>query len=77
MTFSEALEAIRAGRSLRRQGWSAGRRVYLAPPPLIHMGGRVVLPPPILEVSNPDQPWGSPWHATSPDLLATDWEEVA
>jgi hypothetical protein len=63
MTFAEVLEPIRGGRSARRASWPHGRFVRLSPSTCQH-----------IEALVPGLPWSSPWHATSPDLLAVDWE---
>lgn len=77
MRFGEALDLLRDGGLVRRGAWAPGRAIRISPAYSGQIGGRAAFSPPHIEVLVAGRPWGSPWHASSPDLLAEDWEEVA
>lgn len=71
MTFSEALEQLKAGRRLTRTGWNGpGQYIALQRPDL---GSKMTLPYIYIRTVS-----GAlvPWLASQTDLLAEDWEVV-
>lgn len=87
MTFSQALELLKAGSKLARSGWNGKNQfLYLVQgstfavnrPPLlgIYEEGTVIHYRPHIDIRTVD---GScvPWLASQVDLLSDDWEEVA
>ncbi|PZQ48914.1 MAG: DUF2829 domain-containing protein [Micavibrio aeruginosavorus] len=86
MTFSAALEIIKHGGRVAREGWNgknmfiflvAGSRFSVNRPPLlgIYQEGTVIDYRSHIDMKTAD---GSvvPWIASQTDLLADDWQEV-
>jgi len=86
MNFSEALERIKAGMQVAREGWNGkGMFVFLVPgstfnvnrPPLlgIYPEGTTVVYRPHIDMKTAD---GSvvPWVASQTDIFADDWQIV-
>ena len=84
MTFSEALERIKAGSKLRRAGWNGkGMFVFLVPgstfkvnrPPLlgIYQEGTEVEYHAHIDMKTAEG-YIVPWLASQADLLEDDWE---
>ncbi len=68
MTFSEALEAIKAGKRVARTGWN-GEGMYLRlQKPDDH--SKMTLPYIYMSTANGDL---VPWLASQTDLLSDDW----
>lgn len=74
MKIGPALDLVEEGRVVRRAAWPEGTTLRLGPP--TREGRRGGAPRRYLVISRPDCPFPTPWHATSPDLRAGDWEEV-
>jgi hypothetical protein len=83
LTFSEALEHIKAGRKVSRAGWNGrGQFIFLVPgstfkvnrPPLlgIYPEGTEIDYHPHIDMRNA-QGQIVPWLASQGDLLAEDW----
>lgn len=60
MNIQGALDNIRDGRFVARQGW--GERVY------IYLAGDLIM--------YSANGWDSVWEPPHPDLLASDWQEI-
>lgn len=78
MSFGEALEALKAGKKVRRRGWN-GKGIYIElQRPDEH--SKMTLPYIYivtngLVTDNPDAPKGVvPWLASQTDMLSEDWE---
>ena len=78
MSFGQALEALRQGLQVRREGWN-GKGIFLElqvpdehskmTQPYIYIDTTG------LETDNPSAPKGRvPWLASQTDMLANDWE---
>ena len=74
LPFAEALGLLESGRVARRASWPEGSTVRLVPGNQILVGGKPLAPLPYFQVRLASPDFGMPWHATSPDLLARDWE---
>lgn len=86
MTFSEALEALKAGKRVQRYGWN-GKGMFLF---LVNGSTFVVNREPLLSImgegttvqyqAHIDMKTADgtvvPWLASQPDLLSDDWLEV-
>jgi hypothetical protein len=86
MNFSQALDAVKAGERIARNGWNGkGMFLFLVPgstfsvsrPPLlgIYPEGTVINYHPHIDMRTAD---GTivPWLASQTDLLANDWETL-
>ena len=75
MTFSQALEAIKQGKSLTRDGWNGrGAWIYLAPAHFdIKLGAPVEACIAMFTADGKHQPG---WLASQADMLAEDWKIV-
>ena len=86
MNFGQALEQVKAGKLVAREGWNGkGMFIFLVPgssftvnrPPLlgIYPEGQVINYRPHIDMKTAD---GQvvPWVASQSDLLSDDWEEV-
>jgi hypothetical protein len=78
--FGKALEALKSGKTVRRQGWN-GVGIFLAlqvpdakskmTQPYIYIDTLA------LQTTNPKAPKGRvPWLASQTDMLAEDWEII-
>lgn len=78
--FGKALEALKSGKTVRRQGWN-GVGIFLAlqvpdekskmTQPYIYIDTLA------LQTANPKAPKGRvPWLASQTDMLAEDWEII-
>ncbi len=87
MTFSKALEAIKEGKKVSRQGWNGkGMFVFLVPgsvfkvsrPPLlgIYPEGTEIRYHGHIDMKTADN-MVVPWLASQTDILAEDWDVVA
>lgn len=80
MNFGQALEALKAGKRMKRRGWN-GKGIYIE---LQRPDEHSKMTQPYiyivttgLETSNPDAPKGVvPWLASQTDMMAEDWEEA-
>lgn len=80
MNFGQAIEALKAGKSVRRAGWNGnGIFITLQVPdehskmtqPYIYIDTLG------LQTSNPAAPKGRvPWLASQTDMLAEDWQVI-
>jgi len=80
MDFGEALEALREGKKVYRQGWN-GKGIYILlqkPTDLSLMTlPYLYIETSYLETDNPNAPKGRvPWLASQTDILAEDWIAV-
>lgn len=79
MSFGEALESLKNGKKVARQGWNGkGMWLTLVPacnynPSDTHSLGLVKLP--WIGMKTADKKF-VPWLASQTDVLAEDWEEV-
>ena len=68
MNFGEALEALKAGKKVAREGWNGkDLRVSMQTP-----DERSKMTLPYLYIAYPDGR-KCPWHASQTDILASDW----
>ena len=72
MEFGPALDLLKAGRVVRRFAWDVGTSIRLGPTLGIWPSDLRQF----IQVNRFNSHFGIPWHASSPDLLAGDWEEV-
>lgn len=86
MDFGEAIRALKAGRSVAREGWN-GKGMFLF---LVHGSRFKVNRPPLLGIypegteidyhahidMRTAQGYVVPWLASQADMLAEDWAEV-
>lgn len=80
MDFGKALEALKAGKKVRRRGWN-GKGIYIElqrPDAYSKMTlPYIYIVTNGLVTDNPDAPKGVvPWLASQTDMLAEDWEVV-
>ena len=84
MNFGQAIEELRKGNEVRREGWNgAGIFIKLNYPIAINLNNPEMTQPFIyidttrLKTTNPKAPKGRvPWLASQTDMLADDWEVV-
>ena len=80
MDFGKAIEALKAGKKVRRRGWN-GKGIYLElqrPDEYSKMTlPYIYIVTNGLVTDNPDAPKGVvPWLASQTDMLSEDWEVV-
>jgi hypothetical protein len=82
MNFSEALEHVRHGKKIARDGWNGKHMWVQYFSPTAAFGNNNVLTHPFLVIEypkgHPAYPNGScvPWLASQTDILAEDWRTV-
>ena len=69
MTFGGAISTMKTGSLIQRAGWN-GKGMYVYLTTREGLAPCMTLHPP----SGPDQPG---WNASTPDVLAEDWQVVA
>ena len=78
MDFGEAIQALKQGQRVRRNGWN-GKGIHLElQVPDVHSkmtSPYIYIDTSLLQTNNPDAPKGRvPWLASQTDMLAIDWE---
>lgn len=82
MNIGEAVEALKSGKSVRREGWNGkGMHLYLEDQLSYVIGGGVFKGhrreyAPVVVLFNSRQVHQPGWVCSQEDLLATDWEAV-
>lgn len=75
MNFGQALEAMKANKSVGRTGWNGkGMHIYLEDYPPGAILGRTYAPCIVMFTAQGTHQPG--WLASQPDMLAEDWEIV-
>lgn len=83
MDFGEAIRLLKQGKQVQRAGWNGrGMHVYLEDAHSMTIGGgafrgerRITAPYMVLYTAQGVHQPG--WNASTPDVLADDWQEVA
>lgn len=75
VNFGKALEALKSGKTVRRQGWNgAGIFLALQTP---DAKSKMTQPYIYIQTTNPKAPKARvPWLASQTDMLAEDWEVI-
>lgn len=74
MDFSVALQNLKAGEQVQRQGWNGkGMFIFIVPANSIAVDGRES--PPFIAIKNV-QGKSVPWVTSQEDVLAEDWQLV-
>jgi hypothetical protein len=68
LTFGQAVEALKAGRTVTRAGWNSGMSLVLTKPGAGESFARVDM-----TTAQGNVP---PWQCSHTDMLAEDWQEV-
>lgn len=71
MNFSQALELIKEGKKVSREGWN-GKEMYLE---LQVPDEHSKMKRPYIYIV-PGEEWVVPWVASQADLLGEDWQEI-
>lgn len=75
MTFGDAIEAMKKGKKVAREGWN-GKGLYI----YIHsVGFKAIDGIPVqrcIWMKTAQNTWQPGWHASQADILSEDWEVV-
>jgi hypothetical protein len=89
MNFGQAIESLKEGKKVARQGWN-GKGMWIALMPALYLDKGVINArtqkhigidadldsQPYLVMWTASQQWQPGWLASQADILAEDWEEI-
>ncbi len=75
MNFGQAIEALKQGKRIARAGWNGkGMYVTLIGGDAVTLAGNHVAISPCMGLKTPGNTMQPGWNASTPDVLAEDWE---